>query len=125
MKSNKFFRKKNQVAFLTALVIYFFIYQQFLFLDNSTSKKICNEVAGSYDNIGGGKAVINDIGSDNVITGIFRSDLEFHCVVNSNCTGSNLFIAINFKADFRFEDCKLLWSNEAIWVKEGYQIPTM
>lgn len=110
---------------MTALVICFFIYQQFLFLDNSTSKKICNEVAGSYGNIGGGKAVINDIGSDNVITGIFRSDLEFHCVVNSNCTGSNLFIAINFKADFRFEDCKLLWSNEAIWVKEGCQIPTM
>ena len=116
--------KIRQIRLLTPLVIYFITHKQFLCLGNSASKKICNEIVGNYETNDFRTAVVNDIGNDNVITGMIITDSEFYGVITSSFKGSVYFVNYLLTLEFRFEDCKLFWSNGISFVKEGCQIQT-
>ena len=114
--------RHRKVRFFAPLLICFITYQQFLCLDSSASKKICNEIAGNYDTNDNRKAVVNDIGDDNVITGMILPDAELYGVVTSSCDGSAYYVAYKVTLGFHFEDCKLFWSNGVSWEKTGCAI---
>ena len=85
---------------------------------------MCNEIAGNYDTIDFGKAVVNGIGNDNVITGMILPAAEFYGVITSSCEGSVYHVDYLITRGFRYEDCKIFWSIGVSWVKEGCVIPT-
>ena len=109
---------------MTPLVIYFITYHQFLCLESSASKKICNEIAGNYETNDNREAVINSIGNDNVITGKIITDSEFYGVITSSCKGNAFYVDYVLTLEFRFENCELFWSNDVSWLKVGCQIQT-
>ena len=101
-------------------IIYFDLSKLFSNLDDSGNVRKCSEISGVYITNDGFQAEFDKIGSDNVLKGRISSLYKITGTVSIKCTGNAYLEGSGVVTlGFRFEDCKIFWSNNVAWTKVG------